>query len=98
MASNSGANRQTQRGSKHSAGSGPASSSSQIVSARETFTVLQDLSRLLNTGLDADALALCVRLCENGANPEALATVIKEIRRQSEAIRLQEQEESGGRL
>jgi len=92
MASSSGRPRSQQPQQSSST----ASSSSQIVAARETFTLLQDLSRLLNTGLDADALALCVRLCENGANPEALATVIKEIRRQSQAIKLQEQEEQQG--
>ena len=63
--------------------------SSQILSAKETFSTLQELSRLLNTGLDQESLSLCVRLCENGANPEALATVIREIRKQSEAIKQQ---------
>ncbi|XP_069943115.1 mitotic-spindle organizing protein 1-like, partial [Cherax quadricarinatus] len=35
----------------------------------------------LNTGLDETTLALCVRLCDNGANPEALAKVITELQR-----------------
>ncbi len=77
---------------KKNSSSGSGSGSSQILAAKETFSVLQDLSRLLNTGLDADSLALCVRLCENGANPEALATVIREIRRQSDALKRQEEE------
>ena len=47
-----------------------ASTSSRILAAKETFNTLQELSRLLNTGLDPDSLALCVQLCENGANPE----------------------------
>ncbi len=62
-------------------------SNSAIIEAKETFANLYDLSKLLNTGLDADSLALCVRLCERGAHPEALATVIRELRRESEAIR-----------
>lgn len=70
------------------------SMSSQILSAKETLSVLNELSRLLNTGLSEESLALCVRLCENGANPEALATVIKEIRNQSQAIKEQVKEES----
>ena len=42
-----------------------------------------EISRLLNTGLDEETLALCLQLCENGVNPEALAEVIKELRRES---------------
>ena len=42
------------------------SSGSQITEAKETFATLFELSKLLNTGLDADSLALCVRLCERG--------------------------------
>ena len=40
-------------------------------------------------GLDMETLAICVRLCEQGANPEALAIIIRELRRESEAIRQQ---------
>ncbi|KAH9366804.1 hypothetical protein HPB48_022103 [Haemaphysalis longicornis] len=38
------------------------------------------MSQLLNTGLDAYSLALCIRLCESGTNPEALAGLIKDLR------------------
>ncbi len=62
-------------------------SSSKIVEVRETFTALMEISRLLNTGLDSETLAICVRLCEQGANPEALATIIRELRRESEVLR-----------
>ena len=69
--------------------SNPASA---IIEARETFATLQDLSKLLNTGLDAETLALCVRLCEQGAHPESLATIIRELRRESQALQVQEEE------
>ncbi|XP_065303646.1 mitotic-spindle organizing protein 1 [Dermacentor albipictus] len=49
----------------------------------ETFDVLLEMSQLLNTGLDAQSLALCIQLCESGANPEALAGLIKELRARS---------------
>ena len=52
------------------------------------FVVLMEMSNLLNTGLDADTLAICVRLCENGVNPEALAMVIQELRRASTEYRV----------
>jgi len=45
------------------------------------------MSHLLNTGLDADTLAVCVRLCEMGVNPDALAMVIQELRRETAALR-----------
>jgi len=54
--------------------------------AKETLDILMEISTLLNTGLDADTLAICVRLCENGINPEALALVIQELRRASASI------------
>lgn len=37
------------------------------------FVVLQDLSQLLNTGLDKNQLKACVELIENGINAEAVA-------------------------
>lgn len=67
---------------------------SQLLAARESFVILEEISKLLNTGLDRDTLSLCVRLCENGANPEALATVIRELKRESAAIRQQEEDSS----
>ena len=37
-------------------------------------------------GLDTETLAICVRLIEQGVNPEALALVIKELRREREEL------------
>ncbi len=85
MASSSNSN------NNHNGGGGGGS---QILQAKETFSLLQDISALVNTGLDSESLAICVKLCENGVNPEALATVIRELRKQSEAIRRQEEEEN----
>ncbi|XP_018006974.1 mitotic-spindle organizing protein 1-like [Hyalella azteca] len=65
-----------------------------VLSARETFETLMEISRLLNTGLDETTLALCVRLCESGANPEALAKVITELQRVRRE-RLQQQQQHG---
>ena len=50
--------------------------------------VLMEMSNLLNTGLDSETLVLCVKLCEAGVNPEALASVIRELRRESSAIKV----------
>lgn len=50
--------------------------------ARETVRVLLELSSLLCIDLDPEALTICVRLCEAGVNPEALATIVKELRKE----------------
>ena len=42
-----------------------------------------DISHLLQTGLDRETLSTLVDLTESGVNPEALATVVKELRRES---------------
>ncbi|KAG6866547.1 hypothetical protein C0991_002032 [Blastosporella zonata] len=43
------------------------------------------MSQLLNTQLDKETLATCVGMIESGANPEALAAVIEELRREKGA-------------
>lgn len=50
--------------------------------AREVIDILAEISTLLNTHLDRSTLSLCVSLIENGVNPEALATVIRELRKE----------------
>jgi hypothetical protein len=38
------------------------------------------MSQILNCGINQEELSICVGLTENGANPESLASVIKEIK------------------
>ncbi|XP_010127800.1 PREDICTED: mitotic-spindle organizing protein 1 [Chlamydotis macqueenii] len=52
--------------------------------------ILFEISRILNTGLDMETLSICVRLCEQGINPEALSSVIKELRKATEALKAAE--------
>ncbi|KAJ1967094.1 Mitotic-spindle organizing protein 1 [Dispira parvispora] len=54
----------------------------KTLQTQETLDILQEISTLLNTGLDRESLVHCVKLCEMGANPEALASIIKELRRE----------------
>ncbi|KAI8617527.1 mitotic-spindle organizing gamma-tubulin ring associated-domain-containing protein [Chytriomyces sp. MP71] len=65
-----------------SASAHAATGASKTAQAQETLAVLHQMSVLLGTGLDKETLALCVSLCEQGVNPEALAAVIKELRRE----------------
>ena len=55
-------------------------SESDITNASNAMDSLLEISKILNTGLDAETLTVIVQLCELGINPEAIATVIKEIR------------------
>ncbi|KAI0820782.1 mitotic-spindle organizing gamma-tubulin ring associated-domain-containing protein [Trametes gibbosa] len=57
----------------------------RLSAAEETLNTLHDISQLLNTGLDKETLATCVGLIESGVNPEALAAVIQELRRENAA-------------
>ena len=41
--------------------------------SQETMDILYEVSKILNTGLDRNTLAILVGLCEAGVNPEALA-------------------------
>jgi mitotic-spindle organizing protein 1 len=62
-------------------------SDEQAVRPREeTMDVLFDISQLLQTGLDRETLTTLVGLTETGVNPEALAAVVKELRRESAAL------------
>lgn len=58
--------------------------------AKETIDILYEISQLLNTGLDRTTLSLLVSLCENGVNPEALASVVKELKREAASIKVAE--------
>ena len=49
---------------------------------------MREISDLLNTGLDNETLRVCVQLLEAGVNPEALATVVQELRRETAAIKV----------
>lgn len=44
---------------------------------------IHSLSELLNTGLSAQTLDICVRLCEAGVHPQSLAEVVRQLRNSS---------------
>ncbi|KAH6915864.1 mitotic-spindle organizing gamma-tubulin ring associated-domain-containing protein [Coprinopsis sp. MPI-PUGE-AT-0042] len=57
--------------------------SERNASAQQTLDILYELSQLLNTQLDKETLATCVGMIENGVNPDALAAVIQDLRREN---------------
>jgi mitotic-spindle organizing protein 1 len=71
--------------------------SDRITAAQQTLDTLFDISQLLNTQLDKETLATCVGMIESGVNPEALAAVIQELRREAAALNSQSAPASDGR-
>ncbi|GAM39082.1 hypothetical protein TCE0_034r10333 [Talaromyces pinophilus] len=61
----------------------PSQQDEKRQAAREVIDILYEISMLLNTHLDRTELSLCVSLIENGVNPDALATVIKDLRKEA---------------
>ncbi|CAM9635859.1 unnamed protein product [Ascophyllum nodosum] len=53
---------------------------------RSSIDVLHEISIILDTGLDRKTLSILVELIESGVNPEALAVVVKELRREAAAL------------
>jgi Mitotic-spindle organizing gamma-tubulin ring associated len=56
--------------------------------ASEVVHIADEISQLLSTGLDMETLSLLISLCESGVNPEALANVVKELRREAAALKV----------
>lgn len=48
----------------------------------QLLDALQELSNILETGLDRESLSILLELTEAGVNPEALAALVKELRKQ----------------
>ena len=65
----------------------PRRASAMADAARETLDVAHDVSKLLDTGLTREQLAVLIALVERGVNPEALAAVIRELRREAATLR-----------
>lgn len=66
--------------------------STKITEAKETFQTVLEISRLLCTGLDPETLLICMKLCEAGVNPEALASIINDLRRETENLEMLQKE------
>lgn len=47
---------------------------------------IQNISQLLNTGLSTETLDICIKLCEAGVHPQALADVINAVQQEMEEL------------
>jgi mitotic-spindle organizing protein 1 len=55
-------------------------------SARETLDIVHEISKILNCEIDRESLAVSIQLIENGASPEAVAMVVKELKREGKRL------------
>ncbi len=53
--------------------------------ANEALGIVCEISNILGTGLDKETLSILIGLLESGVNPEALAAVVRELRREAAA-------------
>lgn len=58
----------------------------QLQQSQKVWKALYNISHLLNTGLSAETLDVCIRLCEAGVHPEALADIVNSIRSEMDAL------------
>lgn len=50
--------------------------------ARDSLDLVFHMSNILETGLDRHTISVLIALCEMGLNPESLAALVKELRRE----------------
>ena len=55
--------------------------------ANEALSLVHEISTILDTGLDKETLSILIGLIELGVNPEALAAVVRELRREAAAFK-----------
>lgn len=55
--------------------------------ANEALGIVCEISNILGTGLDRETLCILIGLVESGVNPEALAAVVRELRREAAALK-----------
>ncbi|KAK3989837.1 mitotic-spindle organizing gamma-tubulin ring associated-domain-containing protein [Cladorrhinum sp. PSN332] len=60
--------------------------------AQQAVDILHEISTILNCQLDRRTLSICISMIENGVNPEALASVVKELRKEGQHSQQQQGE------
>ncbi|OIW27950.1 hypothetical protein CONLIGDRAFT_716334 [Coniochaeta ligniaria NRRL 30616] len=57
--------------------------------AHQAVDILHEISTILNCHLDRRTVSICISLIENGINPEALASVVKELRAEAQEVQIE---------
>ncbi|KAM7208682.1 Mitotic-spindle organizing gamma-tubulin ring associated domain containing protein [Naviculisporaceae sp. PSN 640] len=63
--------------------------SEKQAAAQQAVDILHEISTILNCHLDRRTLSICISMIENGVNPEALATAVKELRDKAQQIQIE---------
>lgn len=58
----------------------PNVANSNLLEAKEAYTTVLEMARLLGLDLDHETLTICIRLCEAGVNPQSLANLLQFLR------------------
>lgn len=69
-----------------SAGDGGSNDYVRLQTSQCIRANIRNISQLLNTGLSAETLDICVKLCEAGVHPQALAEVVQAVVQEVEAL------------
>lgn len=67
-----------------------------IISDKGAFNALYNISQILNTGLTKEELILCVQLCEKGINPNMLADIVREMKKEVKNLKEQAMAKKSG--
>lgn len=67
-------------------GDGSSNDYLKLQTSQKIRNNIQKISQLLNTGLSPETLDICVKLCEAGVHPQALAEVIQSVVQEMEAL------------
>ncbi|KAK0634912.1 mitotic-spindle organizing gamma-tubulin ring associated-domain-containing protein [Bombardia bombarda] len=63
--------------------------SEKQAAAQQAVDILHEISTILNCHLDRRTLSICISMIENGVNPEALATAVKELRNEAQEVQFE---------
>ncbi|KAM7188024.1 Mitotic-spindle organizing gamma-tubulin ring associated domain containing protein [Rhypophila sp. PSN 637] len=63
--------------------------SEKQAAAQQAVDILHEISTILNCHLDRRTLSICISMIENGVNPEALATAVKELRGEAQQTQIE---------
>ncbi|KAK3314954.1 mitotic-spindle organizing gamma-tubulin ring associated-domain-containing protein [Apodospora peruviana] len=63
--------------------------SEKQAAAQLAVDILHEISTILNCHLDRRTLSICISMIENGVNPEALATAVKELRNEAQEVQIE---------
>lgn len=58
----------------------------RVQQSQKIRKAIQNISQLLNTGLSAETLDVCIKLCEAGVHPQALADIVNSVQSEMEAL------------